>query len=51
MLRFPIVLDLGIVVGNAAFIGRIVETIRDVHQQCGGGSNHLIAMRDSRRDQ
>src|ERR1700674_5395609 len=51
MLRLPIVLDLGIVVGDAALILRIVEMIRQIDQHGGIGSNYFVTVRDARRDQ
>jgi hypothetical protein len=51
VLGFPLVLDFGIVVRNAAFIGRIVEAVRQINQQRSFRSDHLIAMGDARRNQ
>src|ERR1700721_1498171 len=51
MLRLPIVLDLGIVVGDAALVLRVVETIGQIDQHGGIGSNYLVTVRNSRRDQ
>src|ERR1700733_1180406 len=51
MLYLPIVLDLGVVVGDAALILGVVETIRQVDQHGGIGSNHFITMCDARWNQ
>src|SRR5579863_7455532 len=51
MLRFPIVLNTRIVVGNAAFVLRIVEAVGHIHQDGGLGADHFVAMSDPRRYQ
>src|SRR5215469_10919628 len=47
VLRFPIVVDAGIVPGNAAFVLRIVEAVGKVDQQGVFAADNLIAVRDT----
>ena len=51
VLSFPVVLDLGIVVGNAALILRVIKSIGEVHQESWINTDHLITMCDPGRDQ
>jgi hypothetical protein len=51
VLRFPVVLNGGIVIRNAPLILRVVQTIGHVYEHRGRLADHLVAMSDPRRDQ
>ena len=48
MLGLPIVIDAGVVIGNASFVLGVIELIGDIDQHGGIDADDLVAMTDAR---
>src|SRR5579863_10326006 len=51
VLRFPVVIDARLVVRRAALVGGVVEAVGHVDEHGRLAADHLVSMRDSRRNQ
>src|SRR5690348_10677946 len=51
VLRFPVVIEGGVVIRNAPLVLGVVETVGHVNQQRGFAADHFISMAHARRDE
>src|SRR5438132_13152637 len=51
VLRFPIVIDAGLIIGRAALVGRIIKSVGHVDQHGRLAADHFVSMRYAGRNQ